>query len=221
MKHKIPLVGFGIIAAGFIFGLMIQPRLPEKLPVHWNAAGQVDRFGGQAEALYLMPALSVFLLLVLWALPHLSPKGKGIEAFRPQYDATILVFCGFMTLIHIAVLMNALKAFDVSKLIFAGVSLLFVFIGNMLGKITRNYWMGIRTHRTFESDAVWEKTHRMAGRWMVAAGLIGFLVSVLTPWPLVSIGLILIGSIYPVIYSYFVYRETPPPGGGSDAPSKV
>lgn len=213
MKNKGALIGLGIIAAGLIFGLVLQPKLPEKLPVHWNASGQVDRYGGQAEALYLVPAISLFLLLLLWALPQLSPKGKDIEAFRPQYDATIIVFSGFMTLIHVAVLLNALRSFDVSKLVFGGVCLLFVFIGNILGKVTRNYWMGIRTPWTLESDAVWEKTHRMAGRWMVVTGLIGFVISVFTPWPLVSIGLILVGSFYPVIYSYFVYRGTTPPSG--------
>lgn len=206
MKNRGALIGLGIIAVGFIFGLIIQPRLPEKLPVHWNAAGQVDRYGGQAEALYLVPALSLLLLLLLWALPLISPKGKDIEAFRPQYDATIIVFCAFMTVIHSAILINALKSFDISKLVFGGVCLLFAFIGNMLGKTTRNYWMGIRTPWTLESDAVWEKTHRMAGRWMVGTGLIGFVIGVFTPWPLFSIILVLVGAFFPVIYSYFVYR---------------
>lgn len=214
MKNRGALIGLGIIAAGFVFGLILQPRLPEKLPVHWNASGQVDRYGGQAEALYLVPAISLFLLLLLWALPQLSPKGKDIEAFRPQYDATIIVLCAFMTFIHASILLNALRTFDVSKLVFGGVCLLFVFIGNILGKTTRNYWMGIRTPWTLESDAVWEKTHRLAGKWMVATGLIGFLFSLLTPWPLISIVLILAGSFYPVIYSYFAYRETTPPQGG-------
>lgn len=218
MKNKTPLIGLGIIGAGLVFGLILQPKLPERMPAHWNAAGEVDRYGSQFEALYLVPAISLVLLLLLWALPKISPKGKGIEAFQSQYDATVLVFCGFMTLIHVAILMNALKTFDVAKLIFAGVSLLFVFIGNMLGKITRNYWMGIRTPWTLESDAVWEKTHRMAGRWMVTTGLIAFLIAILTPWPLVGLGLILVGAFYPVIYSYFVYREVNP-GGGKPASS--
>lgn len=219
MKNRGALIGLGIIAAGLVFGLIMQPKLPEKLPVHWNASGQVDRYGGQAEALYLMPAISLFLLLLLWALPQLSPKGKDIEAFRPQYDATIVALCALMTAIHVAVLLNAMRSFDVSRVVFGAVCLLFVFIGNLLGKTTRNYWMGIRTPWTLESDAVWEKTHRMAGRWMVGTGLLGFLVGVFTPWPLVSIVLILVGALFPVIYSYFVYRGTTPSDDGSQAPS--
>ncbi len=206
MKKKSVLVGLGMVFLTFAGGMILQPRMPERMPLHWNAAGEVDRYGGQAEALFLMPIFSLFLLLLLWGLPKLSPKGKGVEAFQDQYDGLVLVILGFMGAVHLVTLVASFQKLNVGALIMGGASLLFAVIGNVLGKTTRNYWMGIRTPWTLESDSVWEKTHRMAGKTMVGGGLLGAVLS-MTPWPLLALAPIFIGSLYPVYYSYQIYRQ--------------
>lgn len=206
MRKISVLIGLAMTAAMFAVGLVLQPRLPEKMPMHWNAAGQVDRFGSQSEALFFTPAIALFVLLLMWGLPQLSPKGKGVEAFQDQYDTVALVIIGFMGAIHLVTLTASFQKLNVGALIIGGVSLLFVAIGNVLGKTTRNYWMGIRTPWTLESDSVWEKTHRMAAKTMVGGGLLGALFS-FTPWPILALAPILLGTFYPVIYSYQVYKQ--------------
>ena len=218
MKWLTFLIGLGMTAVSLAYGLYMQPQLPKKMPVHWNAVGEVDRYGSQAEALYLIPAICVVLLVLLWAIPKLSPKGKGIEAFQAQYDLTVLAIMAFMSILQIGMILSSIRSFDMMKLVMGGMCLLFMVIGNLMGKITRNYWMGIRTPWTLESDVVWEKTHRLAARVMVATSAVGLLISLFTPWPFASIVLILGGTLYPVFYSYFVYREVTP-GGGKPASS--
>lgn len=218
MKWKTFLIGLGMVAVSCAYGLYMQPQLPKKMPVHWNAAGQVDRYGSQVEALYLVPGISVFLLVLLWVIPKISPKGKGIESFQAQYDVTVLALTAFMATLQIGMVLSSVRHFDMMKLVMGGMCLLFMVLGNLMGKITRNYWMGIRTPWTLESDVVWEKTHRLAARVMVVTSLIGLLISLLTPWPFASIILLLGGAIYPVFYSYFVYREVTPGGGNPASP---
>lgn len=57
----------------------------------------------------------------------------------------------------------------------AGVLALLVLIGNPMGKVRRNFFIGIRTPWTLASESVWYATHRLAARLMVASGLLGLL----------------------------------------------
>ena len=55
MMHRIlqPL----LVLCAFAVSIVAWPRIPERAPVHWNVAGEVDRYGGRAEVLLLMPAM--------------------------------------------------------------------------------------------------------------------------------------------------------------------
>ena len=91
--------------------------------------------------------------------------------------------------------------------IFAGMGVLFIVIGNLLGKVTRNFFVGIRTPWTLASEEVWYRTHRLAGKLFVAAGLFMVVASLagLRLWPLfVSLG---VAALVPVVYSYVIYRR--------------
>ena len=41
-----------------------------------------------------------------------------------------------------------------------------------MGKVRRNFWVGIRTPWTLASEQVWYSTHRFAARTMVAGALL-------------------------------------------------
>jgi uncharacterized membrane protein len=84
---------------------------------------------------------------------------------------------------------------------------LFVIIGNYLGKVRKNFFIGIRTPWTLASDEVWNRTHRIGGRLFMLSGVIiwlGALLRLPLSWTVgVAVGLVLI----PVVYSYFLYRK--------------
>ena len=81
--------------------------------------------------------------------------------------------------------------------------LFFALIGNVLGKVRRNFWVGVRTPWTLASDKVWIATHRLAARLMVVAGMIGALG---VPVAL-CFGLLMLALFVPVVYSYFLYQR--------------
>ena len=43
-----------ILAAMFVAGAIAWPRVPERVPVHWSFDGQVDRYGGRFEGIWLL-----------------------------------------------------------------------------------------------------------------------------------------------------------------------
>ena len=89
-----------------------------------------------------------------------------------------------------------------------GMSVLFIFLGNYMGKLRRNFWMGIRTPWTLTSDVVWERTHRVGGWLFVAIGLLGIPFSFVPQLRIFGmLVLIVLAAIFLTIYSYLCYRQ--------------
>ncbi len=80
-------------------------------------------------------------------------------------------------------------------------------MGNVLGKVRRNFWVGVRTPWTLASDAVWNATHRVAARLYTAAGLVGALAVWLGAPLAVCFAAFLVVVILPGLYSLMLYKR--------------
>jgi uncharacterized membrane protein len=99
------------------------------------------------------------------------------------------------------------------------VGVLMAVLGNFMGKFRKNFFIGIRTPWTLASDEVWLRTHRLAGKLMVAGGAVVVLTSFSKELIGVAIAAILIASFAPLVYSYVIYKriEGFGPNGASGA----
>lgn len=208
-RPRVQWTSLALCAAALLFSLWVWRDLPESMPVHWNAAGEVDGYGSRAEGALILPGTALFLWLLLSALPAISPSGFRMEGFRSVYDRVQLAVLTFMLALHVLLIGNALgwwpMAVERAVIVFVGG--LFMFLGNYLGKTTRNFFIGIRTPWTLASDEVWRRTHRLAGWLMVGGGAVLMLMGVvgLMPWLLfVVIGAV---GLIPVLYSLLLYRR--------------
>jgi uncharacterized membrane protein len=59
----------------------------------------------------------------------------------------------------------------------AGMAIACVLPGNVLGKVRRNFWLGVRTPWTLADERVWYATHRLAARTMVGGGLLALVMT--------------------------------------------
>jgi uncharacterized membrane protein len=80
-------------------------------------------------------------------------------------------------------------------------------IGNVLGKVRRNFWMGVRTPWTLANDTVWAATHRLAARLMVAAGLLGAMAVWLGVPIAICFVLLIAALLVPAVYSLVLYKR--------------
>ena len=83
------------------------------------------------------------------------------------------------------------------------------FIGYMLRKAKRNFFIGIRTPWTLSSDTVWDKTHQIGAVLFMVSGVlavIGGLVGGMTAFWMLFIPLIS-STLFLVAYSYVLYRN--------------
>jgi uncharacterized membrane protein len=206
------LVALAIIAAQILVSIVSYPLLPAQVPSHWNAAGQIN--GYMPKWLYVIfePGMSLFIFVLLRGLIKIGPTLGQANAKRANMTIVNLILIGvllFLLIIQLTTTAIALGAqIDVTLIVSLSVSALFIFIGNYMGKLRRNFWAGIRTPWTLASDIVWERTHRLGGWLFVAAGLIGMLTSFvpfLRIWGLLAAAAL--AAIIPTIYSYFAYRR--------------
>ncbi len=195
-------------------GAAVALSLPEgiRLPVHWNQYGVADRMGGKWEALLLPGGLTAAISLLFYFLPALEPRVKDLARSHGLYTMSWLGLLIVMATVQIAVIGAALGwGLPMVRLIQGSLGLLFVLIGNQLGKSRRMFLVGIRTPWTLSSEEVWIATHRLAGKLLVLGGLL-LIVAAFLPLPpnfgpALLIGVIVIALLFPAMWSYVLWRR--------------
>src|SRR5271157_2022835 len=185
------------------------PILPQQVASHWNAQGQVDGYTSRLSGLTLLPAMLIGISLLLLFIPQIDPLKANIQLFRAEYNGFIAVFALFMFYLHlITVAINLGLAADMNQLLFPAMGFFVFYVGLLLGKARRNYFIGIRTPWTLNSDTVWNKTHQLGSKLFEVAGAIT-LVGVFFPHIAVYIFLIVLMavSLVTIVYSYFAFRQ--------------
>jgi uncharacterized membrane protein len=161
-------------------------------------------------------AVVVWLLLPL--LRRVDPRRRNYDRFEPTFWLVVNVIVLFLAVVHVLTLGAALGwGLDMTRALLALVGLMFAGLGNYLPRLRSNWWMGIRTPWTLESDAVWRATHRLAGHTFVIAGLVAMGAAL---WPgslafVVALGAMMLGAFIPAIYSYFAWRREGRPADGA------
>lgn len=214
---------WALLAAMFLASAVVWPRAPERLPVHWDLAGEVDRHGGRVEGLLLLPALALGVYLLLRALPRLDPGRANYALFGGAYATIRLATLAVLAAIHGVVILAALgRTIDMGRLMPILVGALLIVLGGVLGKLRPTWFVGIRMPWTLSSKRSWGKTHRLGGWLFIADGLllIGGGVArseLLTGVALAGVGASLLALF---IYSYLVWRgddDRIPPAGSLPA----
>ena len=194
----------------FAAGVYVYPQVPDRMPSHWNAAGQVDGYMPKLLSLFLIPFGSLMMLGLFLMIPRVSLLRKNIEGFRGYYDGFVVLLTFYLLYIQGLSIASALGyRFNLNQLLAPAASAFFVYLGVLLGKAKRNWFIGIRTPWTLSSDVVWDKTHRLGGRLFSACGIIALLGLLLPEYALLFVIVPVIAvAIYTCIYSYFEYRKT-------------
>jgi uncharacterized membrane protein len=197
-----------LVVAAFAVAAVLYPRLPPRVPTHWNWRGEADGFMPKSIGAFLMPLTLAGLWGLFAAIPWLSPRGYRVDRFRAAFDVMQAATLAFLLFIHALALAAALgRPVAMNRALALGLGLLLMVIGNFLGKVTKNFFVGIRTPWTLASDEVWLRTHRLGGRLFVAAGLLGVAAAALD-W---GLALALVGALAaalaPAIYSFILYKR--------------
>lgn len=211
MKHRLlhPL----LVVLAFAASAMVWSRLPAEMPVHWNLAGEADRYGSRLEGALLMPAMMLFTWVMMRTLPKIDPRRANYARMAGTYELVITITLASMLVLHGVFLAMGLgypvAIGTVAPLV---VGVLFMALGNVLPRAKPNWWFGVRTPWTLSSDRVWARTHRVAGYTMLLAGL-ALVAIAFIPGEEAKLALLVAAGLtafVPVVYSYVAWRQENP-----------
>ena len=200
------------IATMFAVAAFCWSRVPDRMAVHWNLQGVPDGFAGRISGLLLLPMVSLAVYLLTLCLPWLDPGRANYQNFAGAYNAIRISVTLFLALIYMVMVLTALGyQINMTTVVGLGMGALFVVLGNVMGKIRPNWFVGVRTPWTLSSKISWTRTHRLAGWLFIAMGLLAAAWGLFqTPW---MFGLMLAVdagcALVIVVYSYVVYRKDP------------
>ncbi|NNC73782.1 MAG: SdpI family protein, partial [Sphingomonadaceae bacterium] len=174
--------------------------------------GEADRYAGKWTALMIGPGIFSLVIALFYFLPYLETRKKGLARSQGLYFACWAALLLVFIATHAAVLA---AAFDVplptDRMIMGAIGLMFVMIGDQLGKSRSMYMIGIRTPWTLASEEVWIKTHRLGGKLMMLGGLAVVALAIfgvagiaLTVTLIAAAAVI---TLVPVVYSYLSWRR--------------
>src|SRR5581483_2329647 len=166
----------GIIAVQILVSAITYPFMPAQVPSHWNSAGQINGYMPRLSNAIFVPAMSLGIYILLRVLLVVGPRlgsntnRRALLKLVDYLACGILLFLLAMQLIAIAAALHF--PVDIGFVVNLAVAMLFIFLGNYLGKVQRNLWVGIRTPWTLANDTVWERTHRLGSWLFVIAGIV-------------------------------------------------
>lgn len=136
--------------------------LPAKIPAHYDAQGQIDRYGSSAEVLLHLVSFLVFLVteIVAYAITH-KKYAKSANAIS---ITTLAIFAAYWILIYVLHGLNITDNQNILSLIICLCELLIFVVSIAMHPAIckQNSIMGVRTHLTLSNDYAWNKVNKFA-----------------------------------------------------------
>lgn len=216
----------------FVVTSLILQGLPDKLPMHYDLQGNIDRWGSKTEEL-IFPII-ILLFTGFWHVmiayyekkAKMIPEDKAASVNKAQAVAksnskllTIVGICMAVMfgVMHFAILYASCvqanaglstMTLDIGKLTCTLAGIFFIIIGNFLPKTKVNSIVGVRTPWSMYNENTWRLSNRLGAWLLIIAGLLTILTTVVANGNISTILLLvylIAASVVLIIYSKIVY----------------
>ena len=205
-KH---LFAFAMILVAAAAAIYFSPLLPDPVPSHFNVEGAPDKWSPKSEVILVGVGAPAAIFVILTFIPLIDPFWRRIQG---KYDLFLIlrdIAVGAVVYFTVVTYFSAMSGSYASTMTGLGFGLTFMFLGNYLPKLPRNFFFGIRSPWTLASEEVWKRTHRVSGVLFVFAGVV---IAVLAFLPL-PLHIVLLSVLLPlvlfcaIVYPYTLYRK--------------
>ncbi|WP_455170234.1 SdpI family protein [Aegicerativicinus sediminis] len=208
LKKELPLIA--IVLLPIIYLATVWNELPQKVPVHWNINGEIDRYGSKMEILAVTLFIPIFIYGLFLVIPKIDPKNK-IEKMGGKFQSLKFIMVTFMSLLAFYIVYSVKnESISNPNYILIGIGALFIILGNYFKTIQSNYFIGIRTPWTLENEKVWKETHKLGGKLWVFGGLLIVISCLVLDRKvnfIVFFAVTVTITLIPVIYSYLLFQK--------------
>lgn len=188
----------------------VYGKLPDRIPMNWGFGGEVS-YGAKSD-IWIIAGMAPLLAGLFQILPYIDPKRRNYRKFLEVYQSFQLFMQIFILVMVGIILTESFRpgTIEVSTVVTAMCGVLFMMIGNMAPKFRQNFFCGFRTPWALANETVWNKTHRLGGKLMFGAGILGFL-GAFSPWEKMKFVMLFVpliaASIIPYVMSYVWFRR--------------
>lgn len=181
---------WSIVVIAFLATCVAHPFLPDRIPMHYDIQGNIDRWGSKNEN-FIFPILlllfSFFWQGMIYFFQKKASKSKSekekveaennIKVIRVAAVATNLLMLGIQIVATMAAYTEAIKGATVASVDFNMITgmmlgILLIVLGNYMPKAKRNTIVGFRTAKTLSDEEIWKKANHFAGITFMIAGLL-------------------------------------------------
>ncbi len=208
---------------------VLMSFLPEKMPMHYDLNGVVDRWGSKYEN-FIFPII-IIVMGIFWIAFSMyferkarktseEKEIKSLEANAKVLDIVGLcqtLFFIFMEAFGLYKAINLINtdattmSVDSTKIEIIGTGVLLIVLANFMTKAKMNKYVGIRTSYSMYNDRTWRKSNRFGAYALMISGLLIIVTAVFIKQSIVGVFLmlayILVAVIAIMIYSKKVYDE--------------
>ncbi len=197
-----------------LIGMFLWNKLPEQIPTHWGINGQIDGWSSRKSAVFAMPFIMACGQIIMIVAIYVDPRKKNIH--KKPMTVGLWIIPVLSLILNSAIYAIALGMnISITMIILFVLAILWIMLGNYMPKLQQNYTIGIKVSWALNSEENWNRTHRMAGKVFVAAGIVLLLEGILllsgvigeTSSYYLMIAVILISVIVPTGYSYWLFRK--------------
>jgi len=201
-KKMIILTSFFVLIP-VIVGLILWNKLPEKLPVHFNADGAPDNWESRPFAVFFIPLFLWVVHLLTGFITLADPKKQNIS---DKIFMLVLYICPAASIFGSIVIYTGALSLPVSVNMVGNLFLgiIFIVVGNYMPKTRQNYTIGIKIPWALNDEENWNKTHRFAGVvWVICGAVLIINAFVDAIW--IVPASIAVAVLLPTVYSFLLY----------------
>lgn len=208
---------------------VLMSFLPEKMPMHYDLNGVVDRWGSKYEN-FIFPII-IIVMGIFWIAFSMYFERKATRSTEDKEIKSLLanakvldivglcetLFFIFMEAFGLYKAINLINtdavtmSVDSIKIEIIGTGVLIIVLANFMTRTKMNKIVGIRTSFSMYNDRTWRKSNRFGAYALMISGLLTIVTAVFIKQSIVGVFLmlayILVAVIATMIYSKKVYDE--------------
>ncbi len=203
------IINWVLLVIPIIYIAIYWDKFPSQVPIHFNFDGEPDNYASKIIGLLLLPGINIFTYILLLITPKIDPRKSNYALFISKYTIIRTLLHLFLCEIILLVCYYSLgNKINISEIGTYSVIALFLILGNYLGNLRSNYFIGIRVPWTLESEEVWNLTHRFAGKLWVGVSICALIVVYFLPANKIILPIyIFVIAGLPIIYSYIKFKS--------------
>ena len=218
---------WGIAGLSLVGTAIALQFLPERVPMHFDLAGNIDRWGSKYENL-VFPGV-ILLAALFWTLMirYYEKKAERTAKEKDRAEAETNIRVLGIAGIAMSAMFTVMQAFllckigrealsgasaptvDMGKVACVLMGVVFIVLGNFMPKTRRNSAVGFRVSWSMYNDNTWRKSNRFGAFALMAAGVLTVVVAACMKSSfgavMVSLGLLLLAALVTALYARRVY----------------